>query len=223
MFFEEIQILGVLKCANCFNKYDEPKILPCGYTLCNVCIDSIEKNIKNNGDEFNCNLCNENHILPKNGFPLNKTLMELLKRQPNEVFRSKLVESFKMNLKEIDAKRRELEFSLFNSVDKVKEYCLKFRGEIDLAAEKALQKINQTRDSMLKEVNEYEQNTIEAIEINLLNKENFKNSIEELKKFFTESGDYLKKLQIDEDEVKLFFLLVEFKLKKLPVLNNIIF
>ena len=54
MFFEETQIFEVIKCAVCLNKYDEPKILPCGYTLCKDCMNSVENSIEKNVDEFKC-------------------------------------------------------------------------------------------------------------------------------------------------------------------------
>ena len=60
MFFEQSEIIDLLKCENCSQQYDEyspPRILPCcGKTLCYTCIQSIEKQLKKN--KFKCIACN---------------------------------------------------------------------------------------------------------------------------------------------------------------------
>ena len=69
MFFEQSEIIDLLKCENCSQQYDEyfpPRILPCcGKTLCYTCIQSIEKQLKNN--KFKCIACNKEDTIPNNG------------------------------------------------------------------------------------------------------------------------------------------------------------
>ncbi len=40
MFYQEASIVHLLNCQNCKLKYDEPRLMPCGKTVCNRCIRS---------------------------------------------------------------------------------------------------------------------------------------------------------------------------------------
>jgi len=64
MFYDKYKVNNVLLCKNCQEQLDEPKILPCGKTVCSLCASKI----KMNGNEFDCLLCKNKHEMPKNGF-----------------------------------------------------------------------------------------------------------------------------------------------------------
>ena len=46
MFYEEKQIYDITKCNQCKEILDEPRILPCGFTICSSCVDLIKVNEK---------------------------------------------------------------------------------------------------------------------------------------------------------------------------------
>jgi hypothetical protein len=47
MFYEYEKIENQLKCPICLDKYVSPRILPCGKTLCQNCIDNISSKTTN--------------------------------------------------------------------------------------------------------------------------------------------------------------------------------
>ncbi len=68
MFFETNQVNDALICINCEGRLEEPKMLPCGETICSFCVSSF--NIVDK--MFDCVLCKQKHDMPKNGLPNNK-------------------------------------------------------------------------------------------------------------------------------------------------------
>ena len=70
MFYEEQQIDEMLKCGHCKLKFDDPRMLPCGQTICNSCLETILASVKKENNCFKCPLCKEIH---KSGeFPVNE-------------------------------------------------------------------------------------------------------------------------------------------------------
>jgi hypothetical protein len=61
-------------CLRCRHNIDEPKLLPCGYTLCTCC----EKEIKSIG-HFDCTQCGKTHVNDNNELPVNQSLEKLKK------------------------------------------------------------------------------------------------------------------------------------------------
>jgi hypothetical protein len=56
-------------------RLDEPRILPCGNSICSHCVSTIQ--LKEN-KKFQCLVCCESHKMHKNGLPLNKIVLEML-------------------------------------------------------------------------------------------------------------------------------------------------
>ena len=121
-----------------------------------------------------------------------------------------------------------MNFTLNNRTDAVKEHCLKPRNELSLESEIAIKKIQDERDEIIKELDEYQTNILNNfIELDQVEKKNFESFIDELKIFHTEWKEYLKKYQINETELiqanKLALELVKrFKKEKLN-LDKLIF
>jgi hypothetical protein len=60
MFYYPIKIKNALSCKNCQEQLVEPKILPCGKTVCSLCASKI----KVNRNEFDCLVCKKtNHAV----------------------------------------------------------------------------------------------------------------------------------------------------------------
>ncbi len=162
MFYEQAVIESFLKCASCSQKYDEPRMLPCGRTICSACLDTLVKLTDKTANSFKCSMCQGTH--ENREFPVNKSVKDLLKASPAEVFRCDLVEKFKANLSEIELKKAELERLLLNGADLVEEHCIEIRLDVDLATERAIEEIQRHRDSILKQINDYEAETVDLIQ-----------------------------------------------------------
>lgn len=204
MFFEAAQINDILNCANCNEKLDEPRISPCGATICNNCAFTINKSVNSKSREYKCNLCDEYHNLPSNGLSINKSIAKLLEKKPSEVYRSHMVETLKNHLNEIFAQKGDMEYSLKNSVVKIKEHCENLRTDLDLYTEKVIFDINDRRDAMLKEINAYEMATIESVKSKTEITNKFQETIEEINQFYLKWNQYLMQLKINDDEVFTF-------------------
>jgi hypothetical protein len=56
-------------CMRCRQNIDEPKLLPCGNTICTCC----EKDIMSiDNDHFDCSLCGKTHVKDNNELPVNQ-------------------------------------------------------------------------------------------------------------------------------------------------------
>jgi len=134
-------------------------------------------------------------------FPVNKSLKNLMKTSPSEIFRSDLVEQFKTNLNKIETRKVELEKILLNGADRVKEHCIELRLDVDLATETAIEEIKQHRDTIIKQINDYEAKTVALIQIEVKTKNEFKSSIKSMDEFTRGWKSYLTRSKIDEKEV----------------------
>jgi hypothetical protein len=56
-------------CKQCNRYFKSPSILPCGDTIC-------KKHVIN--DKIRCPNCNQEHIIPEQGFPINKAILEMM-------------------------------------------------------------------------------------------------------------------------------------------------
>ncbi len=203
MFFEESQIDEILKCDLCIQRLDNPRLLPCGKTICSACFETVIKTKDKKENSFRCPSCQTVH---KNAeFPLNESLKKLLEKKPVEVFRSGLIEEFKNNLSLIESNKLELEDLILNGVEKVKEHCIGLRLDVDLATESAISaltlKMQQHRDMLIKQIDEYETKTIAIARGETAVKGELQKIIIAMDEFANEWRRHLMKLKIDEKSI----------------------
>ena len=88
MFFQANELERFVICDVCERKFEDPRVLPCcGKTFCFNCIDAL---MEANKLKVKCKNCAKTHDLPREGFPTNIELANILRLEPNEVFRSQL-------------------------------------------------------------------------------------------------------------------------------------
>ncbi len=90
-----------------------------------------------------------------------------------------------------------MEFNLNNGTDKVKEHCLRLRNEVNLEAEVTIERIQDIRDALIEELNDYQVTCLSQIESDKIQKQQFQNFIDELKDFDKEWSEYWTKYQIN--------------------------
>jgi hypothetical protein len=79
MFYQADKIDRVLICKICDNEMNDPRLLPCGKSLCNTCISQfIDKENAKLKCYFNCG---QMHEMPDDGFPKNQALQKILEIQ----------------------------------------------------------------------------------------------------------------------------------------------
>ncbi len=99
MYYNKIEIKKLLNCKKCEGILDQPKLLPCGKSICSLCVSSI----KLNKIEYECLICNNKHEMPKSGLPINESLVEILSVKTVEISFFSL-----MKLKLKDAKTKAI-------------------------------------------------------------------------------------------------------------------
>ena len=113
MFYEEAKIKNVLNCVKCNQRLDEPRILPCGESICAYC----HLSIKVNNNKFKCFVCQKDHQMSEKGLPISKRLLDILALNPEEVYRSKEVTKLKEHIKVIQEDINKLSFGINNGVE----------------------------------------------------------------------------------------------------------
>jgi hypothetical protein len=107
MFYEKNEIDEELKCPSCSQKYQSPRLLPCGDSICFGCVEFIKD--QNSKDLYKCPVCEKIHAVQAENLPTNKILEKLLRKKANEVYRNKDVEELKEKLTILKLKTEKLE------------------------------------------------------------------------------------------------------------------
>jgi hypothetical protein len=208
LFFREEEIKAELKCSVCLNIYEDPRILPCGDSVCFACI-TINKNtsienclVKNS---IKCAVCEEYvNIKRVDDLPKNKALAKLINKKANTVYRNKSVEELKENLKKILSRVEQLQNDLKHPNHIIKSHFASLKRQVDLDAEKAKQAIDSIRENLLKEVDKHEKDTNITLATNI-NYQNEKLKLEqilaEINQFVVNRVNYLKQYEIDDKEI----------------------
>ena len=163
-----------MNCQHCKNPFDEPKLLPCGATVCNKCVQTSIIDKFNTEKRYKCLICEESHEFPVDRiFKTNLCLLELLKEIKNNATES--CQNYKKVIKSNEKIRLELETLIKNGEDFIKEYYLERINEIDLAFE---QTIGQVQNFLVQVQNERESvlEDVKKIQIQQLENLNLKES-----------------------------------------------
>jgi hypothetical protein len=168
MFYESEKIDKKFLCPSCSNRFDTPKSLPCGESLCETCILSCIKKASNSKNDYNpdtiiCPLCDEVHMIPKKGFPTQKLLLELLNLQPTRVFRGILFDKFETGLKTLNTEVTDLKEYINESDSRIKNHCNFIREDIDIATESLIDELHKIRVKLQNYVDNFEKKSNETL------------------------------------------------------------
>lgn len=163
MFYSENIIKSKLSCPLCKAPFDEPRSLACGNSICNNCSREI---LDTNPTEFKCRLCETSHQIPSEGFPLNKSLIDIISIKPFEISRGDLANRLKSTVNSIRNRLRKLELALNNGADVIHEYCSELRRLSQLAAETNIQEIQKINDDIIKQIDEFEVDRVKRFNLN---------------------------------------------------------
>lgn len=202
MFYDKTFIETLLRCQQCnqsYDEYDQPRLLPCGKTICCQCIIQIEHKIKNN--TFDCFICNERHLIGDKRFPVNEIAANLIAAQPKEIYRGKETETLKKNLLNLEKLINELTFDTDNGSDKIKQHCNELKRLVQLATENKIADLSDVNYALVKKIDEYEKECCEKYLNNKDKMPQIKDFLNDTRKFIREKRDYLEQFQIDDDEV----------------------
>ena len=221
MYFEENIINNVLNCKICKRRLEEPRILPCGFTVCHYCIPAECNN-------FNCYLCTNEHNIPMDGFQENKIILDLLSVKPEKISKYEVIEAFKASINEIEEKIISLRTGVENGIDYIKGYGLKLKIDAKSAAKEMIEEINNNSEIIIKKIDDYIEKSISLfVPIDENHKSAFLKTQQELESFQAEWSKYLKNNNKDVNTLleanKKAFRLIKQAREQKKMLDNLIF
>jgi len=168
MFFEKNKVNNALLCKNCHSQLEnsEPKILPCGETICSFCVSSMQLT----DNLFDCLLCHDKHEMPKNGLPNNKALLEILSVKPTSISRGTAFDLLEKSINNIHKKQMQFKRCIENSSDLINDHCFELRNDVQLATEEVILQVNDFSSKIIEEIDEYEKELIEFNKTNSISR-----------------------------------------------------
>jgi len=198
MYYNKNEVNNILTCKYCEGRLEEPKLLPCGKSICSLCVLTIKLNASS---EYDCSACNKKHEMSKNGLPVNEALVEMLSLQAIQVVKSQEYESLQEILIDIQKKRNLLNLCLNNSQDCIIEHCNELRDQVQLAKESIIMKINDLSDVMIDEIDEYKHELMDMNRKNLKRLKRYENVDKELEIFHLKTEEYLKQNNLNDNKI----------------------
>jgi hypothetical protein len=188
MFYTEEQFVNKTTCSVCNETFKDPRWLPCGECICNKCINGLA-----------CPFCKTNHTAPVKGFPICKVMVSLIKEKPMGEFKCKAIDRLKSELIEIKDKMNTLNSKMHLSIESISEHCEVVRNQIDIKTESIMLEIENCKEKLIKDVDDYEMRCKETVE-NKKYEQQFKQIIKQNEGFLEKYTNYIKKQKIDEEE-----------------------
>ncbi|CAF0854234.1 unnamed protein product [Brachionus calyciflorus] len=127
-------------CSNCSSNFNfdskEPKVLPCGNSICSECSDKISQ----------CQFCQDTHQSP---FPTNKFILSLLTREDND----------QESMDKIKQKNKLLEINIKKCYELIDENYSSIEKDINTRTERIIEDIKKSRDTLLEQVRDHKAKT----------------------------------------------------------------
>ena len=202
MFYEQSEIIDLLKCQYCKHKYDHynpPRTLPCcSKTICYKCVLAVKTEMKNK--TYKCMICLEAGYIPAKGFPVNEVLVKLIEKQPHEIYRGAEVEKLKNILNILENSTEKFSFEIENAEYVIKEECSEIRRHVLLAKEERIEEINQLSGKLIQRIDAYQQSIIKKNSEMKESKQHGKKLIEHVKTSIEQNKLYLNQIKMEDKQ-----------------------
>ncbi len=103
------KIKNVFDCDLCHQLLVEPITIPCGNNVCKSHLDKLLKNVSKERSWFRCEICQEEHFVPKSGFKVNKGLQNGLEIQLNTLKLTPIFDECKTEIRKAHGKVAQIE------------------------------------------------------------------------------------------------------------------
>ena len=228
-FFEIDPIIDLLSCECCKAEFDTPRLLECGASICEICLQNLIDNNESSNESYICPICKESHSLLNDiQFTINKKLLKLKKIEPKKVSRGKSIDELESNFAQSQEKIYELDKLLINNgADVLRIFCIDLKNEIDLAVEKKIEKIRESSNSMMKKIEEFEKKTVRRLKETKIEIKNIQKLEQDFKRLKNNWSDKLRSYRIEEGETAIanqtLLNMVKKIEKEINLLKDIIF
>ena len=143
------KILGAIKCPHCQKTLEAPTILPCSDSICKKHINQSEETIR-------CHKCGVQHQIPKDGFPLNKSLAEIIEAEIAKLDLGKIHSQAKESCKSVENVLREIEVTIRDPSYYTHLIISDLRNKIELKGGMLKLRIDQEMDKLFDTLDKYE-------------------------------------------------------------------
>jgi len=202
MFSQGDEINKILICKICDNKMVDPRILPCGKSVCHRCVDFLAgTDIK----RIKCQNCAKIHLIPNDGFLKNLAVQELLEWDAKEVFRSNQIKEFKKFLENLNATKQSIESTMECGDAKIRDHCDKVRNDMELTIEKAHAKLDEIHKKFMDEIDNHEKECQAKFKSIKQNKQGIDKALNDSTELLSKSNHLLKQFRIDQTELSTLF------------------
>jgi hypothetical protein len=213
MFYQADKIDSILICEVCENKMVDPRLLPCGESVCNRCVDLL---IDTDKKRIKCQNCAKTHEIPEEGFLKNLALQKLLEFENKEVSRSNLIEEFKKVLGILDKTKKTIESTLEFGDATIRDHCAKVRNDMQLAIEQAHATLDEFHKEFMDETDNHEKECQAKFKSIQQNKGDIEKALNDSNELISKSDQLLKQFEIDQSEFTTLFESAQ------STLNNIV-
>jgi hypothetical protein len=217
MFYQADKIESILICAVCDNKMVDPRILPCGKSVCHRCVDLLADSDKN---RIKCQNCGKIHEIPDEGFTINQIAKEMLNFEAKEVFHPNQIEEFKKILNNLNAAKQAIESTLECGDATIRDHCDKVRNEMQLAIEQAHAKLDEIHKEFMDEIDNHEKECQAKFKSIRQNKGDIEKALNESNELSIKSDHLLKQFKIDQTELSTLFESAQFHLTNLEQIKD---
>ena len=195
--FKIDQVKGLLDCEQCLQLLVNPITIPCGYSVCKKHLDELLENSMEE-NKFQCVLCQRQHVVPIEGFVINRRLQDALEIELNKFKPSQLYENCKRELN--DAKDNVAKIEALNKDPEtyIYDYFEEIKRLVDLRREEIKLRVDSCSDEMIRSIENSKENCVR------LAKEGrrLKMDINKQKKVLDELLERFDRFDIDEKEFK---------------------
>jgi hypothetical protein len=131
---------------DCNFYYKDPIMLPCGSTICKEHLDKVDDN-----KIEKCWFCNEEHLIPENGFVINKTVDNIMRLYYHlDPLHKEVIKSFD------DLELSIENYEKINPEEQIFDYFGQIQNRVDLHRESLIKQINDKSDEITKTLKEKE-------------------------------------------------------------------
>ena len=114
----------LLTCKVCKKYLKDPVVLPCGKIAQSVCKEHVDQYIvEKDANSYDCQLCNQEHVIPENGFPLNEYAIGCFQINPHLDEKSKeaseLIGKLGSSLNELAVLYNDPDNYVFNHISEI--------------------------------------------------------------------------------------------------------
>ena len=190
------RIKNFFDCDICHQVLVDPISIPCGNNVCKSHLDKLLKNVSKERSCFRCEICQEEHFVPKSGFKINKGLQNGLEIQFNTLKLPPIFDECKKVIKTAHRRVAKIETLEKNSEGYIYEYFEDIKRQVDIRREDLKMKIDKYSDEVIQSIEGTQLNYITiSKQVNQIS-----TNIEQSKK---DLDDYVKRFDtFDIDEKK---------------------